>query len=95
MSAQMPREISSLSANVKARGDRFLVVGIIPPLSLTIAWIDAACLPSERPMSLNDSPSFHLRHSIAFCSGDSPRLLFFNYFSSRVGIRPEGVATTG
>ena len=67
-----PREISSRSASDSTRRERRRGAGTYPPFASTTPWIEPACLPSARPISLSDSPALQRDQSSRFCSGVSP-----------------------
>src|SRR5215210_2142405 len=67
-----PREISSRSAKVSAQHGLHLRSGAIPPVALSIPWMEPGGFFRALEMSLMDSPVFHLSHSSFLHASDNP-----------------------
>src|SRR5579872_130803 len=67
----IPREISSRSAKVSARGERRRTGGAIPPWRANRKWMTCLSLPSTRPIAFNDCPAFQRFHISARWAEDS------------------------
>src|SRR5215210_7322295 len=67
-----PREISSRSVKLRAHLGLHRLGGAIPPVALSIPWIEPGGFFSARAMSLMDSPAFHLSHSSFLRASGNP-----------------------
>jgi hypothetical protein len=70
--AASPREISSRSAKVSAQHGLRRRGGAMPPVALSIPWMEPGSFFSALEMSLMDSPAFHLSHSSFLRVSDNP-----------------------
>src|ERR1700722_8629861 len=71
-SEAIPREISSRSARVRARGDRQRAAGQIPPRGNNIDRMQLCSLPKARPISCCDCPAFQRFQTSRFSIAESP-----------------------
>src|ERR1700722_207306 len=74
-SEAIPREISSRSARVRARGDRRRAAGPIPPRGYNTDRMQLCSLPKARPISCSDCPAFQRFQTSPFSIAESPNLL--------------------
>ena len=96
-SEAIPREISSRSARVRARGDRRRAAGRIPPRGNKTDRMQLCSLPKARPTSCSDCPAFQRFQTSTFSITESP-----NLFPGRMPTPPfeknrftsDGVAST-
>ena len=73
-SEAIPREISSRSARVRARGDRRRAAGRIPPRGNKTDRMQLCSLPKARPISCSDCPAFQRVQTSPFSIAESPNL---------------------
>src|ERR1700734_412311 len=73
-SEAIPREISSRSARVRARGDRRRAAGPIPPRGYNTDRMQLCSLPKARPISCSDCPTFQRFQTSPFSIAESPNL---------------------
>src|SRR5271154_3609222 len=73
-SETIPREISSRSARVRARGDRRRAAGRIPPRGNKTDRMQLCSLPKARPISCSDCPAFQRVQTSPFSTAESPNL---------------------
>src|ERR1700733_4372102 len=73
-SEAIPREISSRSARVRARGDRRRAAGRIPPCGNKTDRMQLCYLPKARPISCSDCPAFQRFQTSRFSIAESPNL---------------------
>src|SRR5271170_2555279 len=71
-SEAIPREISSRSARVRARGDRQRAAGQIPPRGNNTDRMQLCSLPKARPISCSDCPAFQRLQTSHFSVAESP-----------------------
>ena len=71
-SEAIPREISSRSARVRARGDRRRAAGRIPPRGSKTDRMQLCSLPKARPISCSDCPAFQRFQTSPFSIAESP-----------------------
>ena len=69
-----PRDIASRSSELNELARLTRWAGWYPPNNRSIPKIEAVCLPSSRPISLNDSPLCQRFQTSAFSSSLSPGL---------------------
>ena len=94
-SAAMPLDILSRSVKVKDRTARIRTSETIPPFAAKTPWIEPACLPKARPISLSDCPDDNRSQSSLFCPNDNPGRPICPIVSPhKQGHRIQGVALT-